>query len=193
MGVFFLVAAAVSVIFGILNGKLGEVSSAALEECSSAVTLSLELLGMLCFWSGLMEAAKRSGLTKALCRCLRPLLALVFPSLKNEGEALGAISMNVTANLLGLGNAATPLGLKAMNELKKLGGGGGSATKEMVCFVVMNTASLQLLPTTVAVLRMKAGAADPLDILPAVWFVSACSLFVGLAMAKLTFPKEGGA
>lgn len=186
MSYFFFFAVLFSLIFGFFSGTLPEVSRAALEESSHAVTLSVELLGMLCFWSGLMEAAKRSGLTEKICTALLPLLGIVFPSLRRERAALGAISMNVTANLLGLGNAATPFGIAAMKELAALSHG-GSVTLEMVCFVVMNTASLQLLPTTVAVLRMEAGAANPLDILPAVWVVSACSLFVGIAAAKLSF------
>lgn len=189
MGKFFFGAALVSLIFGIMSGNIAEVSAAALEESTHAVELSIKLLGSLCFWSGIMEVARKSGLVDSLCRVLRPLLGIIFPRLKNENKALGAISMNVAANLLGLGNAATPLGIAAMKELHKISGFASSATKEMVCFVVMNTASLQLLPTTVAVLRMEAGAKKPLDILPAVWFVSACSLVLGIAAAKLTFPK----
>ena len=191
MSYFFFFAAIFSLIFGFFSGNIPAVSRAALKESSHAVTLSIELLGTLCFWGGLMEAAKRSGLTDKICSALLPLLGTVFPALRQNRAALGAISMNVTANLLGLGNAATPLGIAAMKELKALSKSGCAATVEMVSFVVMNTASLQILPTTVAVLRMKAGAAAPLDILPAVWIVSACSLFIGLCAAKLFF--RGGA
>lgn len=191
MGVFFFAAAAVSIIFGLISGNLGGVSSAVLEESSHAAELSLKLLGSLCFWSGMMEIANKSGLVEKLCFLLMPLLLLVFPKLKNKKTAMGAISMNVAANMLGLGNAATPFGISAMKELEKISGFSKSATKEMVCFVVMNTASLQILPTTVAVLRAEFGAKEPLDILPAVWFVSACSLFLGIFAAKATFPKGG--
>ncbi len=190
MGLFFLIAAAVSIIFGFLSGNMSGVSAAVLEESGHAAELSLRLLGSLCFWSGMMEIARKSGLVEKLCALLRPLLSLIFPSLRNEKAALGAISMNVAANMLGLGNAATPFGISAMKELHKLSVFGKSATKEMACFVVMNTASLQILPTTVAVLRAEAGAKEPLDIIPAVWFVSACSLFLGIAAAKITFPKR---
>ncbi|MBQ7874467.1 MAG: hypothetical protein IJ306_04825 [Oscillospiraceae bacterium] len=189
MGNFFFLAAALSLVFGIISGNISAVSAAALEESTHAVELSIKLLGSLCFWSGIMEVARRSGLVNALCEALRPILGLIFPGLKNETKALGAISMNVSANLLGLGNAATPLGISAMKELHKISGNSSSATKEMVLFVVMNTASLQLLPTTVATLRLEAGAERPLDILPAVWLVSALSLFIGIAAAKLSFPK----
>lgn len=189
MSYFFFFSAILSVIFGVLNGNISAVSRAALEESSHAVTLSVELLGMMCFWGGLMEAAKRSGLTDKICSALTPLLGLIFPRLRKNKSVLGAISMNVTANMLGLGNAATPLGIAAMQKLKSLSPSSDEAAPEMVYFVVMNTASLQILPTTVAVLRMEAGAADPLDILPAVWAVSACSLAIGLLAAKLGFLK----
>lgn len=189
MGFFFFAAAAASLVFGIMSGNIGNVSAAVLEESTHAAELSIKLLGSLCFWGGMIKVAEKSGLVELICNLLRPLLLLVFPKLKNEKAALGAISMNISANLLGLGNAATPLGISAMKELHRLSGFSGYATKEMVCFVVMNTASLQLLPTTVAFLRMESGVLKPLDILPAVWFVSACSLFIGITTAKVTFPK----
>lgn len=189
MGYFFFIAAAVSIFSGIITGNLSGVSAAALDGASSAVELSLSLLGSLCFWGGIMEVARQSGISDSVCRLLRPLLSLVFPAARKDKKAMEAVSMNVTANLLGLGNAATPLGISAMKELRRLSGENRAASPEEVRFVVMNTASLQLLPTTVAVLRMKAGAEHPLDILPAVWFVSACSLVLGLLFAVLTFPK----
>ena len=189
MGFFFFAAVLVSLVFGIINGKTAEVSAAILERSSDAARLSLKLLGSLCFWSGIMETAKESGFVDLLEKMLRPLLRFVFPGIKNEKKALGAVSMNVAANLLGIGNAATPLGIAAMKELHKLSGFSSAATKEMVCFVVMNTASLQILPTTVAALRLQNGAKNPLDILPAVWFVSLCSLMLGILAAKLGFPK----
>ncbi|MBQ3237164.1 MAG: hypothetical protein IJA92_06510 [Oscillospiraceae bacterium] len=191
MGKFFFAAAALSLIFGAVNGRTEAVSAAALEESSHAVELSVKLLGSLCFWSGIMSVAEKSGLVSIICSLLRPLLKIIFPRLKNEEKALGAVSMNVTANLLGLGNAATPLGISAMKELHRISGYSSAATAEMVCFVVMNTASLQLIPTTVAALRLEAGAENPMDILPAVWFVSALSLLVGMAAAKITFLKGG--
>ncbi len=189
MGKFFFFAVLASVIFGMINGKTAEVSAAAIEESTHAVELSIKLLGSLCFWSGIMEVARKSGFVEFLQKALRPLLSFVFPRIKNEKEAMGAISMNVAANLLGLGNAATPLGISAMKELHRLSGFSAVATAEMVCFVVMNTASLQLLPTTVAALRLESGNGRPLDILPAVWFVSACSLLAGILAAKIGFPK----
>ena len=189
MGKFFFFSVLLSVIFSIITGKTAEVSAAALEESSHAAELSLKLLGSLCFWSGISKVAEESGLVEKFRKFLKPALLLVFPSLKNEEKALGAISMNVAANLFGLGNAATPLGIIAMKELHKISEFSSVATKEMVCFVVMNTASLQFLPTTVAAIRLANGAENPMDILPAVWFVSACSLVLGIFAAKIFYPK----
>ena len=189
MGKFFFFSVLLSVIFSIITGKTVEVSAAALEESSHAAELSLKLLGSLCFWSGISKVAEESGLVEKFRKFLKPALLLVFPSLKNEEKALGAISMNVAANLFGLGNAATPLGIIAMKELHKISEFSSVATKEMVCFVVMNTASLQFLPTTVAAIRLANGAENPMDILPAVWFVSACSLMLGIFAAKIFYPK----
>lgn len=189
MGKFFFCAMAASLIFGGVNGRMDMVSTAALEESSHAVELSIKLLGSLCFWSGILSVAEKSGIVDSLRNILMPVLKFIFPRLKNEKKAMGAISMNIASNLLGLGNAATPLGISAMKELHRISGFSSSATKEMVCFVVMNTASLQLIPTTVAALRLENGAKNPLDILPAVWFVSFCSLAAGMFFAKLGFLK----
>lgn len=189
MSVFFFCSVIISIVFGVINGKTAEVSAAALRESAHAVELSLKLLGSLCFWSGIMEVAQKSGFTAFVEKIFRPVLAVVFPKIKNKSKAFGAISMNVAANLLGLGNAATPLGIEAMRELHKISGFSSAATKEMVCFVVMNTASLQILPTTVAALRLEHGAERPMEILPAVWFVSVCSLVLGITAAKIGFGK----
>lgn len=190
MGIFFLAAVAVSMAFGAWNHTLSAVSTAAVSASFEAVTLSLELLGSLCFWSGMMKVAEDAGVVRLLCKAVKPVLGLLFPKLRCEEKALGLLSMNVGANLLGLGNAATPLGVAAMKELKKLSKSGEAASAEMVTFVVMNTASLQILPTMVATLRASFGAKEPLDILPAVWLVSAGALFVGLLAAKGLFPGK---
>ncbi len=189
MGKFFFFAGLSALIFGIFTGNLSAVSASLLEESTHAAELTFKLLGSLCFWGGITAVAEKSGVTAALCKALHPVLKIIFPGLKNEHKALGAISMNISANLLGLGNAATPLGINAMKELQKLSKS-GVATLEMVVFTVMNTASLQLLPTTIGTLRFEHGAKAPFDILPAVWLVSGCSLVLGISAAVLTYKKE---
>lgn len=173
-----------SFVFSMMNGRLGQLSNAALEQAGNAVELTFSLVGVLCLWSGLMKIAQKSGLTQALGKALSPLTKRLFKGLDLQGEAMQAVCMNMIANFLGLGNAATPLGIKAICAMKKEENA-KSATNNMVTFVVLNTASFQLIPTTVALLRMNNGAAAPFDILPAVWIASAASVTVAVACSKL--------
>ena len=141
-------------------------------------------------FTGLMEIARRCRLTEALARLLHPLTRRLFPTVPQGSPAMQAISMNLSANLLGLGNAATPLGLAAMRELQKLNPHKTTASNAMVTFVAMNTASLQLIPTTCAALRQQAGSAAPMEILPAVWLTGLSSLAVVLLLDRLLRGKS---
>ena len=173
-----------SLLFGILNGGMEQVSISAVNECSNAVTLAIQLAGVMCLWSGLMRIAEVSDLTGKLSRLFRPVMKLLFWHLPADSKAAKAIIMNLTANLLGLGNAATPLGIAAMKELEKISPRKGIASNEMALLVVLNTASLQLIPTTTAALRLAAGSAAPMEILPAVWLASSMSILSGILAAK---------
>lgn len=166
-----------------LLGNTEALSKAFVDSAADAVQLLLTLAGVICLWSGLMKIAERSGLTNLAARLFAPLLSRLFPHLDKDGAAFEAITMNITANLLGLGNTATPPGLKAMRELHALNGKSDTASDEMVLFVVMNTASLQLLPATLGALRQSTGSAAPFEILVPVWISSACALAVGLSLA----------
>ena len=135
-----------------------------------------------------MKIAQESGLTELLSRLLSPVTKRLFKGLRPNGEAVNAITMNLIANFLGLGNAATPLGIRAMCEMAKEQRADGAATNDMAMFVVVNTASIQLIPATTAMLRMQAGSAAPLDILPATWIASVGSVAVGIVMAGLLAP-----
>lgn len=174
-----------SVVFGLLNGRIDAVSNAALTECGNAVQLMISLMGAMCMWSGVMQVAKKAGLTEKLSRLFSPAFRLLFKGMDPSSPAAQAITLNISANLLGLGNAATPLGISAMKELEKESAMGSAATDHMILFVVLNTASLQIIPTTTALLRSNAGAANPLDIMPASWVASLCSILSGIFMAKL--------
>ena len=173
------------VLFSVLTGRVGEVSRAILQQGESAVNLALSLMGSFCLWGGIMKVADCAGLTEKLAKLFAPLLSLIFKGLPKNSEAMKAIATSAAANLLGLGNAATPLGIAAMKQLKKYERASDTATDNMIAFVVMNTASMQLIPTTTAALRASLGSQDPLDILPAVWAASAASLLVGILAAKL--------
>ncbi|MBE6940154.1 MAG: spore maturation protein A [Ruminococcaceae bacterium] len=172
-----------SCVFGLTTGSMDAVGTAAIEGAAAAVELCLSMAGLLCLWSGVMEVMTRCGLADRLARLFHPLLRRIFPRACRDPETLSALSANVSANLLGLGNAATPLGIRAARRMAR--GAEGVATDELCRLVVLNTASIQLLPTTVAGLRSALGASAPFDILPAVWLSSLLSVTAGLTMAKL--------
>lgn len=174
-----------SVVFGFFNDRMAEVSNAAMLECGNAVTLFLSLLGIMCLWGGLMRVADRAGATNVLCKLFSPLAKLLFKGIDPKGKAFKAISMNITANLLGLGNAATPLGMEAMHELEVEEKTQGEASDNMILFVVLNTASIQLIPTTIATLRLQHGSQTPLDIVPAILFVSLLSVIAGVIVVRV--------
>lgn len=179
-----------SILTGAVGGNMAGVSTAAMNGCGQAVQLVISLAGTICLWSGVMGIAERSGLTDAMSRMFRPVNRFLFRELAPDSPAMKAISMNMAANLLGLGNAATPLGLAAMKELERENPRPGVASQAMVTFVVLNTASLQILPTTNAYLRLAAGSKEPMEILPAVWLASSVSIAVGVVMTRLLRGRE---
>lgn len=174
---------AVSVCFGIGTGRGGAVAAAAMEGAQAALELAFSIGGMLCLWSGVMEVMTRSGMAGKLAELLSPVLKYLFPETARDKETRECIAANISANLLGLGNAATPLGLKAFARMAQQSP--GRVGDDMCTLVVCNAASLQLIPTTVAAVRLAAGCRTPFDILPAVWVTSAVALCVGLGMCRL--------
>ncbi len=185
----------ISFICSIITGKTDEVSKALISQCADAVELSFSLLGMICFWSGIMEIASKSQFTKFLSKLFKPITKILFKGISSSSEAIEAICMNISANFLGLGNAATPLGLNAMEKLKKISPYKHTATDNMITFVVLNTCSIQLIPTTIAVLRQNAGSKSPMEILPAVIITSIITATVALTFAKICnklFPAKEG-
>ena len=172
-----------SLIFGLATGNLENVSNAAMEGANSAVELSVSMAGVMCLWSGVMEIMNACGLSQGLSRAFRPILRRLMPEASRDPETLSALSANVSANLLGLGNAATPLGIQAARRMSR--DCSGVASDELCLLVVLNTASIQLLPATIASVRSASGAQAPFDILPAVWLASILSVTVGLLTAKL--------
>ena len=173
----------ISLIFGALTGNLSSLSAAALEGAQSAVELCFTMCGVMCLWTGVMELMDQCALTDKIAALFRPLLRRLLPPASRDSETLAAVSANLSADLLGLGNAATPLGIRAARRMSR--GCGGVASDELCLLVVLNTASIQLLPTTLAGVRASLGAADPFDILPCVWLVSLLSVLAGLLAAKL--------
>lgn len=174
----------ISILYGGLTGQGAAVGMAAMDGAREAFALCFAIGGMLCLWSGVMEVMRRSGMAAGLARLLRPVLCGLFPSAAKDADTMEALSQNVSANVLGLGNAATPAGIRAAKGLLRLHGG-GTASDELCRLVVLNTASIQLLPTTVAAVRAAAGARNAFDILPMVWLSSIAAVAAGLAAATL--------
>ncbi|MDD6992034.1 MAG: nucleoside recognition domain-containing protein [Oscillospiraceae bacterium] len=174
-----------SIAAGVISGNVQELTEAVLNEPVNAVELCIYLCGGMCFWGGLMRVAEKSGLTEKLAEVFALILGGLFKDLDKQGRAFKAICMNITANLLGLGNAATPFGIEAMKALAEEEEAKDTATPSMIIFTVINTASLTLIPSTALSLRMKYGSADPLEIVPAVWITSAAALAVSVTLAVL--------
>lgn len=173
-----------SIIGAQLNGRVSELASSVSQGAQSGITLVISIAGSICLWTGVGKLMEKVGATKLLSRILSPLLGRLFPSFQKDSLLAGSLSANVCANILGLGNAATPMGIQAAKRLA-LHSKNGVATDELCRLVVLNTASIQLIPTTVASVRSALGAASPFDILPAVWLTSLCSACLGLLSAKL--------
>ena len=173
----------ISIVFGAFNGTLQNVASAIMTGASDGVNTSLSLLGVMCLWSGIMEIANNSGFVKFFAVLLRPLTKILFPRLKSDSEAINAIVMNMTAKMLGMSNAATPLGIKAVKELHKLNPS-KVASDEICMFVVINTASIQLIPSTVLALRQSVNSANAFEIIFPVWIVSIVAITVGVITCK---------
>ncbi len=185
MNYVFPVLLIISFISAVATGRIDALSAAVIDGAESAVQLLLRLVSMLCLWGGVMEIAEESGMTKFFSKLMSPVVGLIFPRLRKEKYVLEAISMNITANVLGLGNAATPLGLEAMRRLQNINEDKTVASNEMVVFVVMNTAAMHIIPTTVATLRGQYGSESPMQIMPAAFLTSFCALAAAIAVAKI--------
>ncbi len=187
MKIILLVIPVLSFVYALFNGTMPQVSGAILEKSGEAVELVISLCGVMCFWCGLMKVAERAGLTEKLAALLSPIAGLLFKGIRKGGKAMGLITMNLAANILGLGNATTPLGIAAMKAIAEEvpASDPAEASDDMIMLAVLNTASLQILPATAAALRSANGSAKPLDILPCVWIVSAYSVVVAVVSAKI--------
>lgn len=180
----WIIMVILSIFCSILTGRTAQTGSAALIGAQNGVTLALSLCGSLCLWSGFAKLTEKSGLARRFSALLRPLLSRLFPEASRDPSALQDLCGNLTANFLGLGNAATPMGISAVRRMHALSGK-PDASDEMCRLIVLNTASIQLIPSTVGAVRTSLGSTRPFDILPAVWLTSACSVTAGLLAARL--------
>ncbi len=171
-----------SAISALLLGNGPQLSAAVMQGAQAGISLSVSLAGSICLWSGVGKLMEKVGITDILSRLLRPLLHTLFPGTKQDNILAGHLSANICANFLGLGNAATPMGIQAAKRMVDPSRP-GMATDELCRLIVLNTASIQLIPANVAAVRVSQGCASPFDILPAVWITSLCSAGMGLAAA----------
>lgn len=173
----------ISIVYAIFSGNIESLNNSIFESAESAVNLTLTLLGMTCLWSGIMEIASKTQIIEYLSKMLRPITNKLFSDL-NE-KSYNNIIMNIIANILGLGNAATPLGLKAMKELQKENSEKEQLSDNMMMLIVLNTASLQIIPTTIIAVRSSLGSANPTKIIFPVWISTICAAVVGIIFTKV--------
>lgn len=181
MSWIFMGLVGLSLAFSVVSGTTGAVSAATATGAQAGITVAISIAGSLCLWSGVGKMMEKAGMTKALSRILSPVITRIFPQSKHDSALAGHLSANICANILGLGNAATPMGIQAAKRLAR----GNTANDELCRLIVLNTASIQLIPATVAALRTSLGCQTPFDILPAVWMTSICSAGLGLTAAYL--------
>jgi spore maturation protein A len=194
LNIIWLLLMCLAIIFGIINGQLDAVVSAVTDSAKMAFELALGLTGIMVFWLGIMKIAEDCGLMKVIARFLKPLMTWLFPEVPADHPAMGAMIMNMSANMLGLLNAATPLGLKAMKELELLNKTPGTATNAMCTFLAVNTSSIQLIPVSTMAYLAAAGATHPTDIILSALLATCCSTIVAIiavkSLAKLSCFRE---
>ena len=180
----------ISFVYAIFSGNLDSLNSSIFSSTEEAVKLCLSLLGTMCLWNGIMEIANQTSVVTKLTKILKPLMKLLFPEIQENNPVYQEISMNMIANLLGLGNAATPLGLKAMKSLQDQNVDKNVLSNSMATLVVINTASIQIIPTTVIAIRSSLGSQNPTSIIVPVWIATICAAIAGIVATKL-FIKFG--
>lgn len=186
---------AIAIVVGAINGKLSEVTEAAFDMAETSVTIALGLIGIMALWLGLMKIAEDSGLVQIIAKLIKPVTKRLFPDVPPEHPAIASIVLNLSANWLGLSNAATPLGLKAMEELQKLNEKKDTASNAMVTFLALNTAAITLIPATIIGVRISLNSQNPQEIIGTTIFAGICATTVAIISAKIlekipVFQKE---
>lgn len=180
----------ISIFYGIFTGNIVTLNETIFNSSKDAVELTIILLGTICLWNGIIEIASNTRIVDRLIRILTPIINFLFPDSKEDRKTKQAVSMNIIANMLGLGNAATPLGLKVMNRMQEKNTNKSELTDDMIMFIVLNTLSIQIIPTTIIAIRMSLGSINPTKIIFAVWVSSICASFVGIFLTKLCLKIE---
>lgn len=180
----------IGILFGMINGTMEEVNEAVFSGAKEAVTICIGLISILVFWLGLMNIAQKAGLLDRLAKLFEPLISRLFPEVPKNHPAMGYILSNMIANMFGLGNAATPMGIKAMEQLKKLNGGSDKASRSMITFLAINTSSLTLIPTTIIAIRMTYESAAPTEIVGTTLIATACSTMGAILIDRFFYYRR---
>ncbi len=175
----------ISFSYAIFSGNLQNLNSSIFDSIESAVNLSITMLGTMCLWSGIINVATNTNIMKIMNKMLKPIVKFLFSEIRENQKAQNEISMNMVANILGLGNAATPLGLKAMETLQEENKNKQELSNSMIMLIVVNTASIQIIPTTIIAIRSSLGAENPTSIIVPVWIATICAAIVGITVTKL--------
>ena len=183
---FFII---ISFAFAIYSGNISNINSAIFSSAEQTVELCLTLLGTLCLWNGIMNIALKTSLIKKLTKFLKPLISFLFPDLKNDKKISEQVSMNIVANILGLGNASTPIGLKAISSMQEKNNDKTTLNNSMAMFILINTASLQIIPTTVIAIRSSLGSNNPSKIILAVWIATIAAFLTAITAGKILSKK----
>lgn len=174
-----------SIIYGIISGNIENINSSIFESCKSAVELSITFLGTMCLWNGIIKIAENSSIIEKMKKILKPLMKILFPNINENMSEYDDITMNMIANVLGLGNAATPLGINAMKKMQEKNLNKNEVTEEMAMFIIINTASIQLIPTTIIAIRDSLGSENPAQIIIGVWIVTLCAGIASISATKI--------
>lgn len=190
LNIFWPICIVVSIIVAIITGKINNINDSVFESTKSAVELTLTLIGTMCLWSGIMEIAVNTSLIKKIKKLLKPIMKFLFPKIDSRDKEYQEICMNIISNLLGLGNAATPLGLKAMATMQEKNEDKSRLSDSMVMLIVLNTASLQIIPTTVIAIRTSLGSSNPTKIIVPVWIATMAAAIAAITATKLFMKLE---
>lgn len=190
VNIIWVMLTAIGIVFAMINGTINEVNEAIFNGAKEAVTLCIGLISILVFWLGMMRIAEDAGLLKKLASLFRPVVKRLFPEVPGDHPAMGYMLSNMMANMFGLGNAATPLGIKAMEELKQLNGGKNEASRSMITFLAINTSSLTLIPTTVIAIRMNYNSASPTDIVGPTLVATFCSTLAAIMIDRYFYYRR---
>lgn len=181
----------ISILYAFISGNIEKVNSGFFESTKNAVELCLTFLGTMCFWNGIMQIAYKSKMINIIVKLLNPIIKVLFPEINSNEKIKKEISMNIVANIFGLGNAATPLGIKAMESMQEINEKKESLSNSMMIFIVLNTASLQLIPTTVVAIRTSLGSTNPTSIVVPVWCATICSIISAIFFTKILIKIKG--